>query len=426
MKQLLSHLYSINYWKNIPGFKTGFIRTSYIESIKKALGNSLIKVLVGQRRTGKSYIIRQIIEYLINTEKINSKNIFYLNKELYEFDELETASGLSELINFYEQELNVVGKIYIFIDEIQNISDWEKIIVSLAQHSVKEYEVIITGSNSQMFSGELATKIAGRYIVFEILPFSYCEFLEYYNLENSKQNFINYFETSGLPEIFNLPSDEIRKNYFHSLKDTILLKDIMHRHKIRDYVLLEEIFLFLIHNVGNLTSISSIIKYFKSKNRKADYTTISSYISFMQDAYIIRESPRYYVKTKELLSGEKKYFVNDIGFRNYLFARLKTDIGAILENIVFMHLIKEKYTVFTGNDKNFEIDFVAEKNGAFLYVQVCYLLASQATIDREFGVLENISDNFPKYVISLDEIKIENSKGIKHLSIWEFLDFEKV
>lgn len=421
MEKILSYLYNINYWENVPAFKKGFIRKAYLDSIKQSFGNTLIKVLVGQRRTGKSYIVRQLIDFLINEENINPKNIFYLNKELYEFDSLEKASDLADLISLYEKELKIEGKVYIFIDEIQNITDWEKIVVSLAQHSVKSYELIITGSNSGLLSGELATKIAGRYIVFEIFPFSYSEFLEFYNLRNSKQNFINYFETSGLPEIYNIPSDEIRKNYFRSLKDTILLKDIMYRHKIRDYVLLEDIFLFLIHNVGNLTSVSSIIKYFKSKRRNADFTTITSYISYMEDAFIIQQSQRFYLKTKELLSGERKYYINDIGFRNYLFPRLKSDIASILENIVFIHLRRAKYTVFTGNDKNLEIDFVAEKNGTFLYVQVCYLLASQSTIDREFGVLENIKDNFHKYVISMDDILIENPKGIKHQNIWNFI-----
>ena len=253
------------------------------------------------------------------------------------------------------------------------------------------------------------------------MPFSYSEFLSFYSLKNEKQNFIKYFETSGLPEIYNLNSDEIRKHYFLSLKDTILLKDIMYRHKIRDYVLLEDIFLFLIHNIGNLTSISSIIKYFKSKNRKTDYATISSYISYMEEAFIIHASPRYYIKTKEILSGEKKYYVNDLGFRNYLFPQLKKDLAAILENIVYIHLLSAGYEVYTGNDKNIEIDFVALKNEVYIYVQVTYILSSEKTINREFGSFKNIKDNYPKYVVSMDDIKISHSEGIRHENIWTFI-----
>lgn len=175
----------------------------------------------------------------------------------------------------------------------------------MAQDPIRNYEIIITGSNSSLLSGELSTLLSGRYLVIEVFPFSYCEYLAFEGLNNNKENFINYITTSGLPELYNLKSPDIKRHYFLSLKDTVLLRDIMHRHKIRDYVLLEDIFLFLLHNVGNMTSIPSIIKYFKSKRRTADYTTISNYIGYLQDAYILHEASRYSLKTKELLAGEK-------------------------------------------------------------------------------------------------------------------------
>lgn len=422
MNDILKALDSINNWNTKPMITQGFIRKAYLNKITKSLNNKLIKVIVGQRRAGKSYIIRQIINYLIEGKRVDPQNIFYLNKEMYEFESINTAVRLAEIVRQYEKEVTPAGKVYLFIDEVQNIADWEKIIVSFAQHPVKDYEVFITGSNATLLSGELASFLSGRYIVFEVFPFSYSEFLGFHTYENQKQNFIKYFETSGLPEIYNIESDEIRKHYFQSLKDTILLKDIMYRHKIRDYVLLEDLFLFLLHNVGNQTSVPAIIKYFKSRNRKTDYSTLSAYLSYMEEAFIVRQSPRYFIKTKELLSGEKKYFINDLGFRNYLFPRLKKDIAAILENIVFSHLRNAGYTVSTGYGNNFEVDFVATKNEFTIYVQVAYLLASEKTIQREFGAFEKINDHFPKYVVTMDDLLMTYSKGIIHENIWGFIN----
>lgn len=421
MTEILKSLSGINYWDTIPQFSLGFRRESYIQRINKDLGNKLIKVIVGQRRAGKSYIVRQLMDMLINEKEVNPVNIFYLNKEMFEFEGIQTAADLSDIINLFEDKYSPKGKLYIFIDEIQTISNWEKIIVSLAQHPVKQYELLITGSNSKLLSSELATYLSGRYIVTEVFPFSYKEFLAFKSLENNKENFIKYISTSALPEIFNLENIETIRHYFQSLKDTILLKDIMRRHQIRDYVLLEDIFLFLLHNVGNMTSVPSIVKYFKSKNRKADYSTISTYISYMEEAFIIHRAPRYSLKTKELLSGEKKYFINDIGFRNYLYPQLIKDTGAILENLVFMHLKMRKMDIKIGCESNFEVDFCASNDIETSYIQVSYVMPTQRIIAREFGALEKIDDNFPKYVVSMDDLLIHSEKGIIHQQVWDYL-----
>lgn len=421
MHHLLTFLDEINYWNKKPGFETGFFRSFYLNQLEKALGNKLVKVIVGQRRSGKSYIVRQLIELLINKKKAPSKNIFYLNKELFEFEEIDSATKLSELIKLYEQEFKPEGKIYLLIDEVQNISNWEKIIVSLAQNPVKAYEIIITGSNSRLLSGELASLLSGRYLLTEVLPFSYDEYLTYSSLENSKDNFIKYITTSGLPETYKLQTEEVQKHYFEALKDTVLLKDIMYRHKIRDYVLLGDIFLFLLHNLGNMTSIPSIIKYFKSKNRQVDYSTISNYISFLEEAYIIHQASRRSLKTKELLAGEKKYFINDLGFRNYLYPKLMNDIGSMLENIVYMALRKAGYKTELGYDRNFEVDFYASKSDSAMYIQVSYLLSSEKTIEREMGALEKVKDHHPKYVLSMDDITLTPSSGIRHEKVWDFV-----
>ncbi|NOX87012.1 MAG: ATP-binding protein, partial [Chlorobi bacterium] len=419
MKDVLKSLEKINYWHADPGLDLGFIRNDYLNKLINILDNKLVKVIVGQRRAGKSYIIRQLINYLITEKSVNPKNIFYLNKELYEFEKIKTAADLDRLFQLYKQTIKPEKKIYVIVDEVQNIEEWEKIIISLAQHPAEDYEVFITGSNSCLLSGELATLLSGRYLVFEVFPFSYPEYLSYFQTGNNKDTFVHYLESTGLPESFNLTSDESKRHYFQSLKDTILLKDIMYRHKIRDYVLLEDLFLFLVHNTGNLVSVPAIIKYYKSRNRKTDYYTVSSFISYMQDAFLIRECPKYSIKTKEHLSGEKKLYVNDLGFRNYLDDQLKSDIAAMLENFVFMHLLRKGFDVKVGYQKNYEVDFVAIKGDVKIYIQVAYLLMSEETRQREFRALETINDNFPKMVVSMDDITISHPKGIMHQQIWD-------
>ena len=421
MKKLLELLSEINYWEAIPDFELGFMRKRYSDTLWSLLGNQLVKVIVGQRRSGKSYVVRQLIDRLINEGGVDRKNVFYLNKEMFEYETIKGAKDLSEIIHLYETTYLPKGKVYIFIDEVQNIDDWEKVIVSLAQHPVKDYEVFIAGSNSKLLSGELASLLSGRYILLEVFPFSYREFLEYRDMINKKESFIDYVNTSALPEIFHLSAEETKRNYFQSLKNTILLKDIMYRHNIRDYVLLEDIFLFLLHNVGNLTSVPAILKYFKSKNRKTDYKTVSQYISYMKEAYIIHEAPRFSLKTKEILSGEKKYFVNDVGFRNYLFPHLIKDIGAILENTVYMHLRMAGYEIRIGYEQNSEVDFFATKFREKQYIQVAYVMPTKETIDREFDSLEKIKDNLPKYVLTMDDMLIDNEKGIVHQHVWDYI-----
>ncbi len=421
MKNLLDLLARSNYWEKAPGYNLGLIRDTYLSAIKDSLDNRLIKVLSGQRRTGKSYIVRQLIEYLIKESGINGKNTFYLNKELYEFENIKTERDLFQLIEAYKSRYNPEGKVYYFIDEVQDIQNWEKLVVSISQDPSHNAEVFITGSNSSLLSGELATKLSGRYVSFEIFPFTYKEYLDFNKQKNTRQNFTKFLRSSALPETAKMQGSETKRFYFKSLKDTILLQDIMNRYNIRDAALLEDLFLFVLHNIGNLTSIPSIIKYFKSKNRKTDYSTLSNYLSYIEKSFIIHSSPRYYIKNKETLSGERKYYVNDLGFRNYLYPNLENEIASGLENLVYIHLLKAGYEVYTGYGRNFEIDFLAIKPGTRIYIQVTYLLESRATIEREFGAYDYVKDFYPKYVLSMDEIQIQDFRGIKHFPLWDFL-----
>jgi hypothetical protein len=397
----------------------GFVRTFYLTRFSKYIGNKLIKVLIGQRRVGKSYLLRQIINFLITGESVSPQNIFYLNKEYISFQGINNVLQLELLFKHYLNEIKPKGKIYIFLDEIQNIDNWEMFVNSYSQDFTTTYELFISGSNSTLLSGELASHLSGRYIEFEIFPFSFDEYLGIKNLTETRENFIGYLKTGGLPEIYHIDSEEFQRHYVDSLKNTIILRDIAARHKIKDLTLLEDIFSFLCDNIGNLTSFSSIVNYFKSKQRKTNYETISTYVGYLINTFIFHQTERFQLQGKQVLGGEYKYYLNDLAFKNFLFGFRATDIGYNLENYVFIQLKRMGFQVSIGKLKNLEIDFVAQKPDKTIYIQVTYLLNNQKVIEREFENLLQINDNHEKFVISLDEFEFSNYKGIKHLKPWE-------
>ncbi|RLD51750.1 MAG: ATP-binding protein [Bacteroidetes bacterium] len=418
MKTLFHKIEKYNCWDG-KYFDTGYERKTYLKDILKYQGNKLVKVLVGQRRVGKSYILRQIMSFLRNEKNIGPKNIFYLNKEYIAFDEIETAKDLENIFGFYKAELKVTGKIYIFLDEVQNIDGWETFVNSNSQDFTEEYELFISGSNSNLLSGELATLLSGRYIEFEIFPFDLFEFADYKSLNINRDTFLQYLQNGGLPELFNFEQTETKHNYIASLKNTIILRDIVSRYKVKDVDLLENILKFLFINIGNLTSFTSIVKYFKSKQKKTNYETISTYVNYLKNTFIIHECERYNLRGKQVLGGERKYFLNDLAFKNLLSGFFPDDIGYHLENYVFMQLKRMHYNVKVGVFGDKEVDFVAQKGDKTIYVQVAYLLSEPKTVEREFGNLLKIKDNFEKFVVSLDEAEFSDYQGIKHIKPWE-------
>jgi predicted AAA+ superfamily ATPase len=410
-----------NAWEG-EAIKVGYERKQYLEKITELVDTRLVKVLVGQRRAGKSYLLRQIMNYLIKDKKVNPKNLFFVNKEFIAFDDIRTASDLEDLFTYYRSQLQVEGKIYIFLDEVQNIDGWETFVNSYSQDFTRDYELFVSGSNSNLLSGELATLLSGRYVEFEIFPFGYTEYVRVKELPEGKESFLEYLQTGGLPELFHLNSEELRRNYLLSLKNTVILRDILDRHKIKDLPLLEELFKFLTVNIGNLTSISNIISYFKSKQKKTNYETVSSYVQFLTDAFIFHQADRYNLRGKQVLGGACKYYLNDLAFKNFLFGFLPTDIGYNLENYVYLQLKRLGFKVLVGVLNNLEIDFIAQKSDKTVYVQVCYLLNNENVIKREFGNLLQIKDNYGKYVVSLDDIKFSNYEGVVHLHPWELVN----
>lgn len=397
----------------------GFERSYYLNRFNNYIGNKLIKVLVGQRRVGKSYLLRQIINFLITKKSVSPQNVFYLSKEYISFQKINTSEQLELLFKLYLSDIKPEGKVFIFIDEVQDIESWEMFVNSYSQDFTKTYELFISGSNSTLLSGELASHLSGRYVEFEIFPFSFDEYLGINSLTESRENFMSFLKTGGMPEMYHIDSEEVQRHYIDSLKNTIILRDIAARHKIKDLTLLEDIFSFLCANIGNLTSFGNIVNYFKSKQRKTNYETISSYVEYLTNTFIFHQTERFQLQGKQVLGGEFKYYLNDLAFKNLLFGFRATDIGYNLENFVFIQLKRMGYNVSIGKLKNLEIDFVAQKSDKTIYVQVTYLLNSPEVIKREFENLLLINDNYEKIVLSLDEVQFSDYKGIKHLRPWE-------
>ena len=409
-----------NFWDNTP-IKFGFLRKHYVNSLSKYLDNSLVKVILGQRRVGKSYLLRMIIYHLINERKVRPENILYLNKDIHELDFINNSKQLLKAIEEYRNNLRPEGRIYIFLDEVQEIKEWEKAANSLSQDYKNDYELFISGSNANLLSAELSTYLSGRYISFEVFPFNYNEFLGINNAEKGRESFIEYLQSGGIPESYFLDDQEMKINYYSSLRDSIVLRDIVHRYKVRDVYLLEKLIDFIIDSIGSYFSVNSVVNYLKSSGYKTNGETVGSYIQFLQDAYFIHRSERFDIRGKKILSGERKYYLNDLGFKYFLSSSFDFGIGKYLENAVFLHLKRHGYSVYTGKIKGREIDFIAEKDRIKKYIQVAYLLTDEAVIEREFRSLELINDNFEKIVISMDDISFGNRNGIAHVNAWDFM-----
>lgn len=418
MEEKFNILEQYNFWteKNL---SVGFVRNLYIRKINQFIGNRLIKVLVGQRRVGKSFLLRQIATTLVQ-KGTNRKNVFMLNMDISAFDFISSYKELQEIFNLYLQKLKPEGRVYIFIDEIQNIEGWEKFVNSYSQDYRNEYEIFITGSNSKMLSSELATLLSGRYVKFEVFPFSFSEYCGITNQEEIKSSYLNYMKKGGIPELFNLEGEEVERNYVSTLKDTILLRDIMQRNNIKDVKLLEDLFIYLVNNTSNLFSVNNIVNYYKSKGKKVSYDTIALYLSYIQDTFLIHKTDRYNLKEKDILSGVCKYYVNDLAFEHYLFRGIHHGIGYNLENLQYLDLRRSGYEVYVGSLKNREVDFVAIRQDRVIYVQSAYMLIDDTTIEREYSVLEGINDNYEKYVVSLDDIPLRSKGGIQNIPAWQF------
>lgn len=419
MKDFFESIKKYNFWGN-SSLDLGFSRKIYIDEILNYAGtkNRLVKVIVGQRRVGKSYVMRQIIQKLIDGG-VPSKNTLYINKEFTDFDFLLTYRDLEKLFKYYISVVKPKGCVYIFVDEIQNIDGWEHFVNSKSQDFTGKYEVFVSGSNSKMLSGELATLLSGRYVEFEILPFSFSEYCGITGKRPSRQSYIDYMNEGALPELFVLPSEDTKRNYIASIKDTVLLRDIIQRHNIKDAKLLEDVFVYLVNNASNFVSIPNIVNYFKSKKRKTAFETIVNYAGYMEDAFLIHKVERYDIKGKDVVAGNCKYYLNDLSFKNYLYPGFGYGAGYKLENLVYLELRRAGFKIYVGAMRNKEIDFVAQKGDRKIYVQSSYMLMDEETVKREYAPLKSIQDNYEKFVVSLDDSSLPSDDGIRNIQAWE-------
>lgn len=408
-----------NYWHG-ENIRIGIPRRRYLEQIEAFSGNRLIKVLVGQRRTGKSYILRQLIQSLIN-RGVDPRNIFYLDKEHLDFVDLTDSRELDALIRLYMERLAIKGKVYVLLDEVQEIAGWEKLVASYAQDDRREYEIYITGSNSHMLSSDLGTYLSGRHVPIHVFPLSFREFVAGHGVQPDKSGLLTYLRQGGLPELLNLDTDEARRHYVMALRDSILLNDIVRKFGVQDVALLERLFHFLCSNIGSLFSVNKLVNHLGSAGARTNFETISRYVDHLERALLIHACSRYDIRGKDVLAGSRKYYLNDLAFREHLTPGFDPGLSRRLENCLYLHFKAQGYEVHTGANRDTEVDFVVEKGDEKVYVQVCYLLADENTIDREYRSIETIRDSFPKLVVSMDDARFGVRNGIRHRLAWEIL-----
>lgn len=392
-------------------------RAKYIEKIKKFIDKPIVKILTGMRRVGKSTILNIIKDDVLKDVPVENK--IYINFESFEFFDINNADLLKDYLD--EKLKNKKGKVYFFFDEIQLVKDWERVINAL--RVILNSDIYITGSNSKLISGDLATLLAGRYVEFEIQPFTFDEFSEIYKSSNLSQEklFQKFIKIGGMPGLkyFNL-NEEVSQKYLNDIYNTVLVKDVLNYNNIRDVDIFNRILSFAMQNIGATFSASAIRNYLKSENRNISVDTVLNYLEYCNKAFVLKKVPRYDLGGKKILKVDEKYYLTDHGFRQSVgFSNVK-DIEKTLENIVYIELLSRGYSVKIGKVKDREIDFVAKKGEDISYFQIAYLLENEETRDREFGVYDLIKDNYPKYVLSMDKLDF-SQRGIVHKNIIDFL-----
>ncbi|MBE6140429.1 MAG: ATP-binding protein [Firmicutes bacterium] len=389
-------------------------RKLYLDFLKKLKDKKIIKVVTGIRRCGKSTLFTLYKEYLLKNN-VDKNQIISLN---FENPNDNNFTDWRELYNFIKEKLNLYKMNYIFLDEIQNIENFEKVVDGLfVQENVDLY---ITGSNSYMLSGELATYLTGRYMQIHMLPLSFKEYLSIHNSFEEMKEYQNYIENGGFPYLITLDNDqELIRNYLDGIYNTVLMKDVIFRNNIKDVLILESVVKFIFDNIGQLVSTNKISNVLNSLKRKNSVNTIESYLTNLIDSYIIYKVSRFDIKGKEYLKTGDKYYVCDLGLRKYLLGEIK-DLESILENVIFLELKRRNYEIYIGKIDKSEVDFVVKNNDGIKYIQVSLSVRDENTLNRELKALEAIKDNYPKYIITLDYDNA-NYNGIRQINAIDFL-----
>ena len=408
--------------KNINLYIDNFInivmvkRDLYLNRISSLIDKDIIKVIVGVRRCGKSYMFNLIIEELLK-RGINKENIVLINFESAKYRNVSNPRELDLLVSDLTKEID--GKIYMFFDEIQNVDGWERSINSFRIDY--ECDIYLTGSNSKLLSGELATHLAGRYIEIKMYPFSFKEYLDYKEILPDKKAFADYLTYGGFPFLLSLENEMDKIEYLNDIFNSIFLKDIIERYNIRDVSLLTRIVDFILDNTGKIVSSKSISDYLRTKEKiKVSPKTIYNYLDYLSNAFLLYKVQREDLGGKKILSINEKYYCVDQGFNQVRIGRNQLNNKRIMENIVCFELLRRGYEVTIGCIGKYEIDFVCRKMGEKIYVQLTWELSHEDVIEREFRPLLLVKDNYPKYVISTDEFNM-SKYGIKHINILDFL-----
>lgn len=396
-------------------------RENYLKKIRPFYDQDLIKVITGIRRCGKSVILKQIMTE-IEKKGVKKENIIYINFELTDYANIKNYLDLD---NFIKDKIKNTDKYYLFLDEIQYVENWEKTINSYKAKYEDNISIFITGSNSDLLSGELATLLSGRYVSFKIRPFSFKEVCQFNNYEEDKykleREFYDYVKWGGLPQRFNFKNEEEIRTYLTDVYNSIVVKDIIKRFNISDIDLFNRIAEYISTTPSQTFSAENLAKYFKiNDDRDVTKNTLYNYLEYMCKSNLIEKVDRYDVRGKRILNGKYKYYLTDLGLGQTLNISKREQMGAYLENIVYNELIYRGYDVKVGALEKGEIDFIALKNGNKEYYQVCYYLSDDKIIDREFNVYNNIQDNYPKYVISMDKLDMSQN-GIIHKNIIDWL-----
>jgi uncharacterized protein len=393
------------------------IREQYLKKIRPFYDSDLVKVLIGIRRSGKSVILKQIIAEILESG-VKESHIIYLN-----FEDLENSFIKNEmdLHGFIKKKMTGKKKYYLFFDEIQNVENFEKAVNSF--RASMNCSLFITGSNGKLLSGELATHLSGRYVSFRIMPFNFSEMCEIRGISKdsvSENDFMDYLQYGGMPQRFLMHTEEETKVYLKDLYHSIVLRDIMQRSNIKDADLLNRIMEYMVLNTSQIFSAKSIAQYFESVNRKVSTETLYQYLEHITASLIINKAIRYDIRGKKILTRSDKYYLTDMGFAKINNTGFKTEIGALIENVVFNELVTRGADVYVGKTPKGEIDFVVMKGEERSYYQVAYLLADEKVVQREFGAFDAVGDHYPKYVLSLDKFDFSR-EGIQHINLIDFL-----
>jgi predicted AAA+ superfamily ATPase len=402
-------------------------RDSYLAKIKPFMDKPVIKVITGMRRSGKSVILRLLREKLLE-RRVAEKRILYLNFESQSLDPFTDRKKLYKHISGWAKK--TPGRLYVMLDEVQRISEWEKTVASCKVDF--NCDIYITGSNSRLLSGELHTLLAGRFVEIPVHPLSFAEHLIFTKAcgedtgKDQNRQFLDYLQYGGLPGIHEMDiNSSAVYPYLTDIYNSLLLKDVLARHRIRDTELLERVVKFLMDNRGSIFSAKRVIDFLKNQGRRLSGETVYNYIRALEEAFLIRKVSRYDIRGKKQLETQEKYFFEDHGIQHAILGFKDDALSGLLENVVFMELKRRGWNACVGQMKHTEVDFIAQRQNEKMYIQVCYLLSGKETVEREFGALEGIKDNYPKIVLSMDPLWDYNRGGILRKNLVEFILDEK-